>query len=592
MKLSVLIPARNEMWLRRTVVDVLEHSGPETEVIVVLDGEWPPDEDAPGDGALPVHERLKVVFLPEAIGQRAATNLAARLSSADYVMKLDAHCSVSDGFDAVLIAEAERLGPDVTQVPSQHNLQVFCWKCRACGRQEHQGPRLDACAKCGRKYPNKDGHDRVIHWRRRHGVLTEAWHFDSELRFKYWGLRMSHPDVVGQPVIETMSLLGACWFLSRARYWQLGGLDEEHGSWGQMGTEIACKSWLSGGRVVTNRRCWFAHLFRTQGGEFGFPYPQPASQVDRARRRSLELWKADAWPGAVRPLSWLLEKFWPVPGWTEEQRAALGRPASPGEVADMVVPGSVGAPAASPPEIPAARAARPTGTVLYYSDCLPDAALLQAVRQRLLRVIGGHEVVSATLQPVDFGENIVVDGKRSEATMFRQILAGLEAARGDYVFLAEHDVAYSASHFAYAPSRADLFWYDQNCVKLDAATGRALFYICNQTSMLVADRGLLLAHYRARVERVAREGFTRRMGFEPGTRQLRHGGVDDNGHGTFMAALPSVDIRHGRNLTASRWSQAEFRNKKFCQGWTELDRIQGYGPVVPFELFLHEVANG
>src|SRR5687768_9455101 len=115
--LAVVIPARHEMWLNRTVADVLEHRTADTECIVILDGEWP-------EVPLPQHERLTIVFLPEAIGQRAATNLGIRIADARYCMKLDAHCSVAAGFDTALIKAAEELGRDVIQIPAQHNLHV------------------------------------------------------------------------------------------------------------------------------------------------------------------------------------------------------------------------------------------------------------------------------------------------------------------------------------------------------------------------------------------------------------------------------------------------------------------------------------
>src|SRR6185436_5373107 len=108
--LSVIIPARCEKWLSRTIADVLEHIEADTEVIAVLDGAW-------SESGIPQHERVTVVYLPESIGQRAATNLGARISTATYVMKLDAHCAVAQGFDRVLIEAANELGPDVTQIP-------------------------------------------------------------------------------------------------------------------------------------------------------------------------------------------------------------------------------------------------------------------------------------------------------------------------------------------------------------------------------------------------------------------------------------------------------------------------------------------
>src|SRR3990167_8131857 len=103
--LSVLIPARQEMWLKATVEDVLAHRQADTEVIVVLDGAW-------ADPPLAQHPDVRIVYQPQPIGQRAATNLAARLSSARYVMKLDAHCAIADGFDAALVKAAETLGPE------------------------------------------------------------------------------------------------------------------------------------------------------------------------------------------------------------------------------------------------------------------------------------------------------------------------------------------------------------------------------------------------------------------------------------------------------------------------------------------------
>lgn len=300
MDLSVLIPSRNEMFLAKTVEDVLSHITADTEVIVVLDGAW-------ADPPLPIHPRLKVIYLANPIGQRAATNLAARLSDATYVMKLDAHCGVAPGFDTTLIESVKELGPDVTQIPAQYNLHVFDWVC-ACGARIYQGPTPTRCDACG-----DPRWSREMIWQLRKRRLTTAWKFDHELHFQYWGdLEKRNKDV---DFGETLSCLGACWFLSRARYWQLGGLDESHGSWGQMGTEIGCKSWLSGGRMVCNKRTWFSHMFRTQGGDFGFPYEIKGSDQEAARAYSRNLWFKNKWPGQVRPLSWLIQHFWPIPEW-------------------------------------------------------------------------------------------------------------------------------------------------------------------------------------------------------------------------------------------------------------------------------------
>jgi glycosyltransferase involved in cell wall biosynthesis len=293
MNLSVIIPARNEMFLNYTVNNVLENSDEGTEVIAILDGEWP-------EVPLPQHDRLKVIFFPKSIGQRAAINQGVRISRAKYIMKLDAHCKVEKGFDAVLIRSAQELGREVTQIPRQYNLHAFDWVCPD-GHRRYQGPS-GPCKDCGKETK------RDIKMNIRDNRLTTRWRFDKNLHFQYWGTRDKGP------YIETMSLLGACWFLDREWYWELGGSDEAHGSWGQQGTEIACKTWLSGGRLITNMQTWFSHMFRTQGGDFSFPYQMRGSDQEKAKQYSRDLWLNDRWPKAKRPLQWIIDHFQP-PDW-------------------------------------------------------------------------------------------------------------------------------------------------------------------------------------------------------------------------------------------------------------------------------------
>src|SRR3990172_5902379 len=93
--LSVLIPSRNEQFLARTIADVLKNMRGDTEVICVCDGMWP-------DPPVVDHPKVTMIYHPTAVGQRAATNEAARVSHAKYLMKLDAHCAVDEGFDVKL----------------------------------------------------------------------------------------------------------------------------------------------------------------------------------------------------------------------------------------------------------------------------------------------------------------------------------------------------------------------------------------------------------------------------------------------------------------------------------------------------------
>jgi hypothetical protein len=532
--LSILIPARNEMFLAKTVKDILEHARGDTEIIVVLDG---PSSHEP----VPDDPRVQVIALPEPIGQRQATNLAARMSTAKFVMKVDAHCSFSDSFDVALMADCEY---DWTMVPEMRNLHVFDWQCVSCGHRSYQGPAPARCKKCG-----GDEFEMVMVWKPRPHTRNRHMRFDRELHFQYWRQFKRRPEGKGK-LVPTMSLVGACWMMHRERYWELGGLDEGHGSWGQMGTEIACKSWLSDGQLICSRKAWFAHLFRTQKG-FGFPYPLSGNDTRKAREYSQRLWRAESpdemplWDGAIYPLSWLVEKFWPVPDWHD------------------------------------------TKGIVYYTDNRLNGRIDHAVKAQLAMCANGYEIMSASLAPIDLGKNIVVSGERGPLTMFRQILAALEESTADIVFFCEHDCLYPPSHFEFMPERADVFYYNVNVWKVRASDGHAVKVDdCRQTSGLCAYRRLLLEHYRKRVEIVEQNGFSRKMGFEPGTHN-RAERVDDYGSKTWRSEQPLIDIRHGGNFTLSRWSKDQFRNQRYTRGWAEADEVPGWGR---FEDVLNDLA--
>jgi hypothetical protein len=203
--------------------------------------------------------------------------------------------------------------------------------------------------------------------------------------------------------------------------------------------------------------------------------------------------------------------------------------------------------------------------IIYYTDNRLNIKLAKQVRDQIKKA--NLPIVSASLKPLDFGKNIHIQEKRGYLTMFKQILAALEASDSEIIYFCEHDVLYHPSHFEFTPPKKDVYYYNVNVWKTD---GKKAIKVddCKQTSGLVAYRDLLIRHYRERIKRVEESGFTRKMGFEPGTHN-RAERVDDLKAESYTSEQPNLDIRHDNNLTQTRWSPDEFRDQRYTKGWTE-----------------------
>ncbi len=526
--LSVIITARCEEFLSRTVQGVLDNKRGNTEIIVVCDGNWP-------NPPLPDHKDVTIIYHNEPMGQRASINDAARLSKATWIMKLDAHCIVDEGFDIKLMADAQY---DWTVIPTMYNLHAFDWVCQKCGNRTYQGPTpskcfIDTCdGKCKRD----------IVWKPRLNRKSDFMRFDQDLHFQYWNEYKKRPEAQGE-IADLMSFVGACFFLNRERYWELGGSEEEWGSWGQQGTEWACKTWLSGGRVVVNKKTWFSHLFRTQGGDFSFPYPQSQRQIEHARVRSKEFFKEGKWPGAKHTLDWLIKKFSPIPGW--ENFTSIDQ-----------LPKKKG--------------------IIYYTDNKLNLKIAHACQSNLKNM--GLSIVSASLKPMPhMGTNIYMPLERGYLTMFKQTLAALEASDAEIVYFCEHDLIYNPSHFTFTPTRNDTYYYNHNWWRVRVPDGKAVTYDTDILACVCGYRELFIQHYKKKIERIEKgENSAKdilRMGFEPGTHN-RSERIDDYKAEAYRSEFPIYDLRHTNNLTQSKWSIDDFRNKANCKDWQESNKIQ------------------
>lgn len=315
MDLSILIPARNEMFLKNTIEDILKNKEMETEVIATLDGAW-------ADPPIPQYENVNIIHVPEAVGQRSATNLAAKLAKGKYLMKVDAHCSFDKGFDRKMIEGFKKHDDNVTMVPIMRNLWAFDWKCYHCGKKWYQDNKPDVCDQCGKG----DKLRMKMLWIGKNNPQSTSYCFNYEPRFMYfedWKHRPQYrKDKEETGFTETMSLQGSCFMTTKKLYWDLKLCDDSLGNWGNQGVEVACKTWLSGRRVLCNHNTWYAHMFRTKT-DFGFPWPVSGREQVKTKKNVRDLFWKKKWSKAVRDVDWLVEKFWPVPGWTEKDLADL-----------------------------------------------------------------------------------------------------------------------------------------------------------------------------------------------------------------------------------------------------------------------------
>ena len=265
--LSVLIPARNEKFLQATIDDICQNFTTDFEIIVGLDDYDP----AP---PLVDNERVSVYRADKRIGMRAMINHLAGLARGKYIMKTDAHCAFDAGYDQKLI---DHCTVGVTILGIRYELDTAAWQRRArtnCDFRYLSNPFVD----------DKGG-------------LRGLPDPERQERFK------------DAPLAESMSLSGSGWLMQKAQFDYWSGLDENHGTMYQEGAEIACKTWLSGGRLLINRETWYAHHNRGKA-----PYALSTKQRQKLINYSIDLWKGNQWPKQKYSFDWLIDKFKPS-GW-------------------------------------------------------------------------------------------------------------------------------------------------------------------------------------------------------------------------------------------------------------------------------------
>jgi len=284
-KLSVVIPSRNEPYLNRTIDDIFANARGEIEVVVALDGYWP-DQWKEMTARYP---NLHSVHSGEAIGMRAGINRAvasAASRGARYVMKLDAHCALSEGFDVTLLSEIES---NWVVIPRRGRLDPEKW----CATETHK-PDIDYHYLSFPDNPSDFG--------------------GKELNGKVWNQRaVERKDIL---LDDECSSQGSCWLMATNYFYQLELMDEANYSrfWAEA-QEIMLKCWLSGGKCVVNKKATYLHWHK---GKTGRGYRLPESWLQQGASFTRRWLTDSAWTKQTKPLRWLIEKFSPMPTWPND----------------------------------------------------------------------------------------------------------------------------------------------------------------------------------------------------------------------------------------------------------------------------------
>lgn len=285
--ISILIPSRNERFLQQTIQSIFENAEGDIEVLAVLDGYWP-------DPPLRHDPRLRIIHRGEAQGMRPGINAAAAIARGEYLMKIDGHCMLDRGFDVKLAAEIE---DNWVVIPRRKRLDAENWALQDVGKPDVDYEYLS--------YPDNPGD------------------FGGPgLNGRIWTQRaLDRKDIL---IDENMSFQGSCWFMKRSYFYDLELMDDEnYGSFWNEAQEIGLKAWLSGGKVMTNKKTWYAHLHK--GKKYGRGYTLDHNLLTKGATYTKKWMEpvGTAWHKQTLPLSFLIERFMPMPTWDAEKLAWL-----------------------------------------------------------------------------------------------------------------------------------------------------------------------------------------------------------------------------------------------------------------------------
>jgi len=286
-RLAIAIPSRNEKFLQRTIQDVLEKATGEVEVYPILDGYEPPPEELVDD------IRVHYIRLPQKsyTQKRHGINHMVNICKSNYVMSLDAHCMMAKGFDEVLIKD---LADNEVALPRRQRLDAenWCIQIQSDGRPPIDYEYL--------MYPAKFDPP---------GFHGFKW---DDRTYERWDTKVD----------ETITMQASCWVMHKSWYNKNNFMQiEGYTGWGQEAEEISFTTWCRGGRLITNKNTWYAHLHK--GKTYGRMYFMSKATTKKCNAYAYDFWVNNRLKNKVYNFEWLLARFSPMPNWPERDKWKL-----------------------------------------------------------------------------------------------------------------------------------------------------------------------------------------------------------------------------------------------------------------------------
>ncbi len=256
-KLSVIIPSWKDPLLHKTIDSLLDNSelGDQLEIIAVLDGYWTQIKQDP---------RVRVLHLGKNRGMRGAINAGVLISSGEYIMRTDEHCSFAKGYDRVL---TETCQPNWIVTPRRYFLDPVKWEVMDLPPVDYARLTIQDCGNGVHKFAGSE-------WRSR---------------------TKERKDIM---IDETMAMQGSCWLMPR-KWWDevIGELQTEgYGPLYQDSHEMVFKTWKAGGKLMVNKNTWHAHKHR----DFPRTHNYGTAEATPGWKYSLDIW-GDYYNKEIRP---------------------------------------------------------------------------------------------------------------------------------------------------------------------------------------------------------------------------------------------------------------------------------------------------